>query len=263
MKILAVEQPESREQLEAILRQAAPEADITVVSGLEQAMELAHTDCPDVAMVSVDAQTMTLIEALRKITPNWNFIFLAENDDFAGRAFRLHASGYLVRPVTAEQIAAELNCLRYGPERRAQTRLFARTFGNFEIYLDGAPLHFSYSKTKELLAYLIDRCGAMCSMQELASVLWENDPADRHTSYLNNLRTDLRFTLSNCGCGDVLIVRRGQLGVNPDAFRCDYYDYLAADDSPAGQRIRSAYRGEYMAQYTWAEYTNSRLTFAE
>lgn len=45
--------------------------------------------------------------------------------------------------------------------------------------------------------------------------------------------------------------------------RCDYYDYLNADDSPAGQRARQAYRGEYMAQYTWAEVTNSHLSFYE
>ena len=224
--------------MEALLQQAAPEAEIHIVSDLDTAMELARQQCPDVAVVSADEHTLSTIEGLRKITPNWNFIFLADNDDFAGRAFRLHASGYLVRPVTAEQISEELNCLRYGPERRKETRLFARAFGNFEVYLDGAPMHFAYQKTKELFAYLIDRNGAMCSMQELSSVLWENDPADKHASYLNNLRTDLRYTLSNSGCGDVLIVRRGQLGVNPDAFRCDYYDYLAADDSPAGQRIK-------------------------
>ncbi len=46
-------------------------------------------------------------------------------------------------------------------------RLQIRTFGNFEVLYDNTPLRFKYQKTKEMLAYLVDRNGSMCSTGEL------------------------------------------------------------------------------------------------
>ena len=56
-----------------------------------------------------------------------------------------------------------------------RNRLRAQTFGNFEAYIDGKPIAFKYSKTKELLAYLIDRKGALCTSAELQAVIFEDD----------------------------------------------------------------------------------------
>ena len=43
-----------------------------------------------------------------------------------------------------------------------------------EIFVGGRPLSFKRSKSKELLAYLVDRNGATCTNGEMLAVLWED-----------------------------------------------------------------------------------------
>ena len=130
-------------------------------------------------------------------------------------------------------------------------RLTARVFGNFEIYYNGVPLAFQYSRTKELIAYLIDRNGALCTNGEIIAALFEDD--DNHDAYLRSLRKDLLDTLSAVGCADVIVQQRGRLGILPQKIDCDYFRWLK------GNRLGCEYRGEYMKQYSWAERTAALL----
>lgn len=269
MYILAVD--DERLALEGLIqtiRSVVPGAHITGCRSAQAALEAASAQRPDIAFLDIEMRGtngMKLAEMLAAKFPRLNLIFTTGYSTYTQQAFAVHASGYLLKPVTPEKVRAELQCLRYAvPEEAppAEPRLTARTFGDFEVYADGVPLHFTYAKTKEVLAFLIDRNGALCSMQQVATILWE-DAAGSHASYLNNIRSDLLSTLTRCGCEDALILRRGVIGIVPERIRCDYFDYLNADHSPAGQRAKQAYRGEYMSQYTWAEVTNSHLSFYE
>ena len=102
-----------------------------------------------------------------------------------------------------------------------------------------------------MLAYLIDRRGSMCSGSELMTVLFEDDT---HQKYYNQLRLDLINTLKSLGCESVIMQTRGMLGISVSEIECDYYDYLNGKEE-LGKR----YHGEYMAQYSFAEFTNASL----
>ena len=43
--------------------------------------------------------------------------------------------------------------------------------------------------------------------------------------------------------------QRGKLGIVPDDLDCDYYDWCD------GKSMGIMWQGEYMAQYSWSEYT--------
>ena len=86
------------------------------------------------------------------------------------KAFELHATGYLMKPVTAEDIRRELTFLYKDSGRDKRVRV--QTFGGFDVFVDGKPLEFKRSKSKELLAYLIDRHGANVTTGELCAALW-------------------------------------------------------------------------------------------
>ena len=267
MKIIAVDDERlALESLVATIRRAAPEAEVEGFRSGEEALSAARRSQPDIAFLDIEMRGMNgmaLAETLAKECPKINLIFTTGYSTYTQQAFAVHASGYILKPVTLEKVRTELECLRYGvpaPEQTSRPKLTVRAFGDFEAYVDGIPIHFAYARTKEALAFLIDRNGAMCTTRQIAAILWE-DAAGSHTSYLNNIRSDLLNTLGKYGCGDVLVLRRGAIAILPDKIRCDYYDFLNADDSLEGQRARAAYRGEYMAQYTWAEATNSHLSF--
>jgi hypothetical protein len=91
----------------------------------------------------------------------------------------------------------------------------------------------------------------MCSNSELMSILFENDT---HLKYYNQLRLDLINTLRSLGCESAIMQSRGMLGVSIGELECDYYDYLNGKEE-LGKR----YHGEYMAQYSFAEFTNANL----
>ena len=139
------------------------------------------------------------------------------------------------------------------PMLNERRRIHAKTFGQFEAYIDGIPITSKYNKTRELFAFLLDRNGSMADLHEIQSVLWEGDACD-HTSYLKNIRADMISTLNKHGMGEVLVRQHGRVGIIPDLIECDYFDMLAGKESAI---LR--YKGEYMSQYSWAEFTNAIL----
>ena len=254
MKILAVDDEKIALQgLLSSIEKAAPDAEVYGFRYATDAVEHMR-QCPcDVAFLDIEMKGMNGVElanALKEINPDVNLIFATGFGSYRDSAFDLHASGYLIKPITAERVRNELENLRRPVA--SQRRLKVLTFGNFEVLFNNTPLVFKYQKSKEMLAYLIDRKGAMCSTGELMAVLFED--GDDHKAYYHRLRSDLIDTLSACGCEGALVQQRGILGVSVDKVDCDYYDYLNGKLS-----LERIYHGEYMAQYSFAEVTNAEL----
>lgn len=254
MKIIAVDDEElALEGMLKAIRDATPDAEVEGFSYAEDALDYAKSHACDVAFLDVELQDENGVELageLQALHPEINIIFTTGYDEYLQDAFALHASGYLKKPITARKIKTELDNLRRPVEQPA--RLQVCTFGNFEVYVGGRPLVFRSQKTKELFAYLIDRNGALCTNSEIISVIFDDD--NKHDGYLRQLRKDLSDTLAAAGFSDVLNYQRGRLGVLPANLDCDYYSFLA------GKQNGSTYRGEYMSQYSWAEYTNAMLS---
>ena len=252
MKIIALDDEElALEGLLDAIQACAPDAELHGFSYAEDVLEyLEDHDC-DVAFLDVEMaglNGMELAEQLKLHNPAVNIIFATGFSSYQGSAFYIHASGYLMKPITVEKVRKELaNLRRPVPEEK---RFQVQCFGNFEVYLDGIPLEFKYHKTKELLAYLVDRKGALCTNGEIIAKLFGDD---NHNAYLRSLRKDLLDTLETAGCKDIITQQRGRLGIDPEAIRCDYYDWCD------GKRMGNSYRGEYMMQYSWGEYTNAVL----
>ena len=163
-------------------------------------------------------------------------------------------SGFLLKPANEADVRNVLENLRYPPET-APVGIKIQCFGNFEIFVGGRPLSFKRSKSKELLAYLVDRNGATCTNGEMLAVLWEDKPdtASLH-SHLRNLIFDLSHTLEDAGVNGLLVRGRSTLALDTSKVDCDYYNFLRGDRSAF-----NSYRGEYMTQYSWAEVTRSAL----
>ena len=64
-----------------------------------------------------------------------------------------------------------------------------------------------------------------------------------------SLRRDLLDTLEAVECEHIISQQRGKLGIVPEEVDCDYYDWCN------GKRGGRVWNGEYMAQYSWSEYT--------
>lgn len=254
MRIIAVDDEKIALQgLLLSIQKAAPCAQVHGFRYAADVIEFAKSTPCDVAFLDIEMKGMSGVDVarrLKEINPDINIIFATGFGSYRDVAFDLHASGYLIKPVTAEGVKRELDNLRRPVAQQKKLRI--RTFGNFEVSYNGAPLIFKYQKSKEMLAYLVDRRGAMCSTGELMAILFEDD--GDHKPYYHKLRSDLIDTLTACGCEGVISQQRGLLGIAADQLDCDYYDYLEGKIE-----LSKLYHGEYMAQYSFAEVTNAEL----
>lgn len=172
------------------------------------------------------------------------------------KTMMLSTSQWNIYKYTVNKIKKEIDDLRYKMgDALVKSKFRIVTFGNFAVYDGDTPIKFKYRKSLEVIAYLVDRNGTFASNGELIAALWEDDSDyEGRISYLNNIRADLKNTLTDLGYDDVVIRQRGHLAIDVKKVSCDYYDYLDGNKEAA-----RSYHGEYMSQYSWAEITNGSL----
>lgn len=254
MKIIAVDDEKiALEALSSAIKSIVTEDEVVSFRYPEDALDYAKDNVCDIAFLDVEMAGMSgvqLAEELKKYNSEINIVFCTGYDSYRGAAFELHASGYLMKPITPERIKRELENLRRPIYEKKKLKV--QTFGNFEVYADGKPLAFKYRRTKELFAYLVDRVGAMCTVGEIIGILFEDESG--REEYFQKIRRDLIITLEEAGCANAIVHKRGMLGVVVTEMQCDYYDYLNNKKD-----LSTSYFGEYMSQYSFAEYTNAQL----
>lgn len=246
MKILlADDEALQLKRLEGAVKSVLPEAEIYSYTNPLEAYEQHNGKDIDIAFLDISMPGLSGIQLAKKLkanNPTINVIFVTAYEDYALESFKIHASGYVLKPVNASKIKEEMEMLRHPIGQKSEKKIVAKCFGNFEVFCEGKPINFSYKKSKEVFAYLVDREGAAVTMGELNAVLWEED----HNSYLRNLIADIQTTLKGLGADDVFIKRHSECYIDVTKIDCDAYQYKANDPNAI-----NLYRGEYMIQYSW------------
>lgn len=175
------------------IHEAVPAAHVHGFSSSEDALAFGSVNPCEVAFLDIDMSDVdgiTLAKYLKQFNPKINIIFVTAYKKYAIEALTLHSSGYVMKPATKEKIEHELENLRYPVSILANHKVWIQCFGNFEVFADGEPIKFTYSKTKELLAFLVDRKGAFCSNGEIIAALWEdNGNSVKKSSYLREFES--------------------------------------------------------------------------
>ena len=257
MRFLVVDdEPLALEDLEEALHTAAPGSDLSLFTVPSRALAHAKEQAHDAAFIDIELGStngLMLAKALKDIQPEINIIFVTSHDRYAVDAFQLRATGYLLKPVTVEDIQRELTFLYGAPtlEKKVQVQ----TFGGFDVFVEGKPIVFGRSKAKELLAYLIDRRGISVTSNEACAILWEDAEGTAATkSYFRTVVTSLRTALREAGAEEILIKRFNSLAVDPLKLDCDSYQFLNGDPYAINK-----YRHDYLSCYSWAEFSIGRL----
>lgn len=234
---------------------ASPDiSSVTEFTVCTSAIEWAKENRADIAFLDISMRGMgglALAERLVEIQPKMKIVFCTGHSEYAVDAFRLHVSGYLLKPITPEAVQREIDHIKL--ESKPNKLLTIRCFGTFEVFADGKPLVFKRSIAKEILAVLTDRRGAgITSKQICALIRPESSDEDKNMNYIRQGFSDLRKTLESVGARDVLL-RSGvhSYSLATELTDCDYYSFLECGEPP--------FVGEYMAQYSWGELTHGLL----
>ena len=215
----------------------------------------------DIALLDIDMPKMNginLAVKIKSICPDASIIFLTGYSDYAYEAFGVHASGYLLKPINREKLEKEVEYAlsRKKSKPKTASHIAVRTFGEFDVFVDGKVVNFKRAKSKELLAYLVDRKGGGVSRATAFSVLWEDEVYDRsRQKHVDVIVRSLRETLKEYGISEILSIDKGLLRVVPERIDCDLYRSIDGD-----VEMINRYRGEYMNQYSWAEGTEGFIT---
>lgn len=259
MTIFAVEEKKDALQaLEKLLREQVGDAELFCFDSSLAALAAARNREVDLAVLSVEMTElggMDLGQYLIELYPLINLIYLSDSRESGYEAMNQHASGYLLRPISQGKLRREMEDLRHPAVQKNQKRVFAQTFGNFDLFVDGNPVAFKYSKTKEIVALLVNNRGAQTTNGEIIATLWEDDgDPEKKASYLSNLRQDLQNTFTRLKLNGILLKQRGSLAIAKDKIECDLYDWLE-------KKLDSKYQylGDYMNQYSWPETTHAEI----
>ena len=139
-------------------------AQMDTVEGFTHAREAVEwlKDHPiDIAFQDFDMPEMdgiTLATRIKEMYPNTAIVFLTAYKQFAYDAMSVRPSGYLLKPLTRDALVEEVEFALRGrsdsPNNGAW--IVVKTFGSFDVFVDGEMLVFPRSRAKEVLAYLVD-----------------------------------------------------------------------------------------------------------
>ena len=256
MKAIAVD--DELYMLEALVESVCASSDIEETisfTSCSAALAYAAENPIDIAFLDINMRGiggLGLAEKLTTLQPHCKIVFCTGYEEYAVSAFQLHASGYLMKPITAEAVQKEIDHIK--GIKATEKLLTIKCFGNFEVLYNGEILPFKRKKAKELLAVLVDRNGAGVTAKQICAILFPDDTDDtKNMAYLRQLVLDLKNTLKLIKAEDVLQHETPYYRIDPNLIKCDYHSFLETG--------KPQFHGEYMTQYSWAEENCAMLQF--
>ena len=219
------------------------------------ALKYAANNPVDFALLDIDMPEMNGIELscrLRQYRPGMIVIFVTAHPEYSADAIHAKADFVVFKPYEREDILDALERARLLSERQ-QKRIRFRTFGHFDLFVDGRLVNFKSSKAKELLALCVSRMGGEVTIHEMVQTLW-GDTGDQGLGYRTTIKA-LNDTLKDVDADGMLHRKRSVLYLDTTQFDCDLMDFKAGRAD-----VVNAYHGEFMQQYSWAEHLAAELT---
>ncbi len=263
MNVLCVD--DERQAMQEVLDLCRASPQITSAEGFTRArdaLDWMETHPAELAILDIHMPEMNglaLARAIRERHRETAIVFLTAHAQYAADAWEVHPTGYVLKPLTAARLAEELDYAGQWRSRAQENsgirRVEVKTFGNFDLIVDGNKVSFARSKAKELLACLVDRRGIRMTRAEIFHMLWGEEEYSRpKQKMLDVIIRSLRATLEENRIGDILQLEQGTLRIVPEELDCDYYRLLDGEHDT----IRT-YRGEYMSAYAWASGTEGYI----
>ena len=250
MNILAIDDEYyALELMKRALEEVAVGAKLYFCRDVKSALQTAAENKIDVAFLDIhmpEKDGIELARDLKMTNPKINIVFATGFSEHMKEGIDLRMSGYVMKPVTPEAIRVELENLRNPIEWSPEKRIKILTFGNFDVFVDGALLKFERKQAKEILAYLVDKRGTSATYAELAAVLWEDEEYDRTKQ--KNLQVyiaSLVKSLLAVDVKDLILKNRQGILLNTKIVDCDYYRFLEGD-----ARAINSFTGQYMSAYS-------------
>jgi two-component SAPR family response regulator len=281
------------ERMEKIIREAPGLILAGAYTDADEALKNACRDAADLAFLDIEMPEMNgleLAERMMEVNPALDVIFVTAYDKYALQAFQTHAVGYLLKPVSADDIRKQVENLLRKQKNRKTARpgggsLHVQCFGQFicSAGQDRERLRWRTAKAEELVAFLLHHRGRPVARDEIIEALWPEMDADRAAKNFHATSHYVRRAMREKGLGEILIHLRGSYELRCDEVQCDMlrFDDLresarrqGPEEIEALEEMASLYQGAYLGDkgYDWAlesrafyerEFSRLQLVLAE
>ena len=133
MRAIAVDdEPYMLEALEEAVRASSDIGHVETFSSCSAALAYVQESPVDIAFLDISMRGiggLGLAEKIIELQPRCKVVFCTGYEEDAVSAFRLHVSGYLMKPITAEAVQREINHIK--GVRSMEKLLTIQCFGNF------------------------------------------------------------------------------------------------------------------------------------
>ncbi|MEN1759943.1 response regulator [Anoxynatronum sibiricum] len=279
LKVIIVDdEPMSVKRFSGLLAKTGMVTLAAAYTNPEEALKNAAIDGAAVAFIDIEMPGMNgleLTEKLQEVNPMLDVVMVTAHDHYALEAYRAHAIGYLLKPVSLEEVARQLELIRlrretHKPPERPPV-LSIRSFGRFRCHTgEDSPAYFNWrtAKARELLAFLHHHQGKPVSRDVILDTLWPEMDLDRAvknfhaTSYY--LRESLKErNLANCfeRLNGAYRLRMDLVDSDEAAFEQQKQLMEATENQlESNKRMAAIYQGAYCEEddYPWAEEKRTR-----
>ena len=201
----------------------------------------------DICMPKVNG--VELADQLLRERPDLKIVLISgypQDESLLAAHFGDRLLGFCRKPFDRDSV---LRCIRLAtPGQRP--KLFIRTFNGFDLFADGRAVYFPSSKSKELLALLVDANGSYVSLDTAVACLWEDKNAEHGKRLYRDAVCRLRLALSAAGLPSLVTFERAKAVLHKTGISCDYWDFLNG---------KGTFPGRYLPQYSWSVLTESFL----
>ncbi|MBO9604700.1 MAG: response regulator [Paenibacillaceae bacterium] len=246
-----------------------------------EALQAAGELKPDVVFLDIEMPGMSGMELanhLKDRHPEMEIVFVTAFSSYAVQAFRVNAIDYLLKPITAEELARCADKLRrrapgaISAAPREPSRLLC--LGGMELFGAGSAvsLRFPTSKSEELLAFLSMNRDSYIPKWTISDRLWPDTDPDKAEQNLHTTVYRLKKTLVEHNVDMQMESQRGSYRIT-GGFLSDYGEFnrcLAEtgegggggeSEAEACARAIALYRGTLFGDkdYSWCIAERERL----
>lgn len=197
-----------------IMNKIDPEGSHFFACSAHEGLMMIESKRADVVFLDIEMPEMSGEEAayiLRRHYGNIDIICITGHSEYAMLGHKIHCSSFITKPFDEHDIFEALKWVRV-PVKIDENVIKVRCSEHFAVFANGEPFNFSKRLTIEIFAYLIYKQGAFATNGELVGVFWDGDP-DKQDLLRKHIK-DMRDCFDEVGVGNVLVKKRGSIGVN-------------------------------------------------
>ena len=177
MTIIAVDDEQyALMSLEKAIKQALPDSNVVGFDSSAEALEFARNNIVNVAFLDInmpEINGLELAEELIKVYEKTNVIFVTGYSEHGIDAVNIHASGYLLKPITAANITKAMTKLRnpLEPPQTIDRGPLTLDIIAYKAYLEGKDLSLS-KKEFSVLLLLVNKENQALSTDIIYQSVW-------------------------------------------------------------------------------------------